>query len=106
MPTPLPSLPLSQAFLIGVLGAFLGYLTLYRDTRIADFTKNPGANWKGLLFDVIIYLTCGGLVTAFLVVPYAPKEAFTGGLAWQAIAGGVIAGSELATYKKAGAEKK
>ncbi|MGA8763582.1 MAG: hypothetical protein WB562_12015 [Candidatus Sulfotelmatobacter sp.] len=34
-------------------------------------------------------------------MPGSPKEAFTGGLAWQAIAGGAIAGTELATYRKA-----
>jgi branched-subunit amino acid permease len=94
---PLPSL---EAFLIGVLGALLGYLILYRQTRIAEFVKTPGENWKSLLFDLVIYLICGGLVTTFLVLPSSPKEAFTGGLAWQAIAGGAVAGTELATYKK------
>ena len=97
MITPLPSW---HAFLVGVLGALLGYFILYRETRIAEFVKSPTQNWKALLFDLVIYLVCGGLVTTFLVVPNTPKEAFTGGLAWQAIAGGAVAGTELATYKK------
>jgi hypothetical protein len=96
-----PTLSSSHAFFIGVLGALLGYFVLYRDSRIADFVKNPRQNWRLLLFDIVIYLTGGGLVTTYLVVPGSPKEAFTGGLAWQALAGGAIAGTELATYKKA-----
>jgi hypothetical protein len=102
--TPYERLPmeLGHAFFVGVLGALLGYIVLYRETRIAEFAKAPGQNWKILLFDLVVYLLCGGLVTAFLVGPYTPKEAFTGGLAWQGIAGGAVAGTELATYKKAG----
>jgi hypothetical protein len=98
VPDPLSS---PHAFFVGVLGALLGYFILYRQTRLSDFIKEPGKNWKTLAFDIVIYLLCGGLVTTFLVVPGSPKEAFTGGLAWQAIAGGAVAGTELATYKKA-----
>jgi hypothetical protein len=93
-------LDLAKAFFIGVLGALLGYIVLYRDTRLAEFAKAPGKNWKIILFDVVVYLLCGGLVTAFLVGPYTIKEAFSGGLAWQGLAGGAVAGTELATYKK------
>lgn len=89
------------AFFVGMLGAFLGYMILYRKTRIDDFLKAPKQNWKILLFDFGVYLICGGLVTVFMVTPYTPKDAFTGGLAWQGIAGGAFAGAELATYKKA-----
>jgi len=39
-------------------------------------------------------------VTTFLVVPGSPKEAFTGGLARQAIAGGVAAGKELRPIRR------
>jgi membrane associated rhomboid family serine protease len=94
------SLPLLQAFFFGVLGALLGYFILYRETRIADFVKAPAQHWKTLVSDLVIYLVCGGLVTTFLVVPSSPKEAFTGGLAWQALAGGFIAGAELDKYRK------
>jgi hypothetical protein len=106
IPQQAASLPSSQAFAIGVLGALLGYLILYRQTRIAEVIKNPSQHWNTLLFDLVIYLLCGGLVTTFLVVPYTPKEAFTGGLAWQAIAGGAFAGTELATYRKAQSPKR
>jgi hypothetical protein len=67
-----------------------------------EFLKAPKQNGKILIFDLVVYLICGGLVTAFLIGPYTPKDAFTGGLAWQGIVGGAVAGSELATYKKAG----
>jgi hypothetical protein len=99
---PVTILPLAsqQAFWTGVLGALLGYFVLYRDSRIAEVIKDPRQNWRLVLFDALIYLACGGLVTAYLVVPSSPKEAFTGGLAWQAIAGGAVAGTELATYRK------
>jgi hypothetical protein len=99
-PASAPSLTPWHVFFVGILGALLGYFILYRETRIAEFVKAPGQNWKSLLFDLVIYLVCGGLVTTFLVVPGSTKEAFTGGLAWQAIAGGAVAGTELATYKK------
>jgi hypothetical protein len=91
-----------EASLIGVLGAFVGYIVLYRNTRIDEFLKAPKQNGKILIFDLVVYLICGGLVTAFLIGPYTPTDAFTGGLAWQGIVGGAVAGSELATYKKAG----
>src|SRR5207302_6330043 len=100
-PSVMQTLALNQAFSTGVLGALLGYFVLYRESRIAEVIKNPRQNWRLVLFDGLIYLICGGLVTAFLVVPSSPKEAFTGGLAWQAIAGGAVAGTELATYRKA-----
>ena len=94
-----------NAFFVGVLGALLGYLLLYRETRIAEFVQSPSKNVRVLLCDLIVYLLCGGLVTCFMVVPNTPKEAFIGGLAWQSIAGGVVVGTELATYKKAAASK-
>ena len=94
-------LGMEPAFGIGILGALLGYIILYRNTRLEAFAKDPKHNWNVLLFDVVVYLACGGLVTAFLVSPGTIKEAFTGGLAWQGIAGGAMAGTELATYKKA-----
>jgi hypothetical protein len=101
LPSAVQTLALSQAFWTGVVGALLGYFVLYRDSRIADVIKDPRQNWRLVLFDGLIYLICGGLVTAYLVVPSSPKEAFTGGLAWQAIAGGAVAGTELATYRRA-----
>jgi hypothetical protein len=103
-PPLLRPLPPIEAFYIAVLGALTGYILLYRETRIAEFSKNPKQNWKVLVFDLVLYLMCGGLVTTYLIVPYGHKDAFTGGLAWQAVAGGVVAGTELATYRKA-AEK-
>lgn len=105
MPATIVPIDQMSAFIVGTLGAFLGYILLYRETRLADFAQNPSKNWRVLLFDMVVYLLCGGLVTCFMVVPNTPKEAFIGGLAWQSIAGGVVAGTELATYKKAAASK-
>ena len=36
-----------------------------------------------------------------MVTPANPKDAFIGGLGWQALVGGYVAGTELAAYKKA-----
>jgi hypothetical protein len=99
-PVPLP-FPMSEAFAIGLLGALTGYIVLYRQTRLAEFAKNPRQNWKVLAFDLLLYLLGGGLVTTFLVTPANPKDAFIGGLGWQALVGGYVAGTELAAYKKA-----
>ena len=56
-----------QAFGIGVAGAFVVYMQLYRDSRISEFLDSPSQNWKALVFDVVVYLGCGGLVRVFLV---------------------------------------
>ena len=70
-PVQLTPLPAFEAFYIAVLGALTGYILLYRETRIAEFSRNPKQNWKVLVFDLVLYLMCGGLVTTYLIAPYA-----------------------------------
>jgi hypothetical protein len=70
-----------QAFGIGVAGAFVVYMQLYRDSRISEFLDNPSQNWKVLVFDVVVYLGCGGC-------------------GWQGLAGGAVAGIELRALRK------
>ncbi len=82
-----PPLDAVHAFEISTLGALLGYIVLYRETRVAEFAQDPKGKWKTLVFDLVVYLLCGGLVTCFLVGPLRSKEAFEAGLAWQSIAG-------------------
>jgi hypothetical protein len=89
-----------QAFGIGVAGAFVVYMQLYRDSRISEFLDSPSENWKVLVFDVVVYLGCGGLVTVFLVEPHTAKEAFIGGCGWQGFAGSAVAGVELRALRK------
>jgi hypothetical protein len=94
------SLPAGQAFGTGVLGALVGYLVLYRTSRINAFWQDTGHQWKVFAFDFGVYLLCGGLVTTFVADPSSPKAAFIGGLAWQSLVGGFIAGEELKTLTK------
>jgi hypothetical protein len=100
--TPVAPLTLSwlQAFGIGVLGALLVYLLLYRDTRLNDFISDPKQRWKILVWDLTLYLLGGGLVSAFLVEPKTAKEAFMGGCTWQGLAGGLMAGTELKAFRE------
>ena len=89
-----------KAFPIGVAGAFVVYYLLYRETRFLAFIQNPRQNWRVLVFDLVVYLVCGGLVTLFLVEPKTAKDAFIGGCAWQGLVGGALAGTELKALKK------
>lgn len=92
-----------SAFSVGMLGALVIYLMLYRETRIRKFLENPMTNWRVLIFDLVLYIICGGLVTLFLVSPESDKEAFMGGATWQGIIGGAIKSTESGRegeYKK------
>lgn len=89
-----------KAFFAGVAGAFVVYVSLYRETRILEFLDSPRDHWRTLLFDVVVYLGCGGLVTVFLVDPRTPKDAFIGGCGWQGLIGGALAGRELKALKR------
>ena len=89
-----------EAFGSGVVGAFVVYAMLYRDTRFTQFTEAPFLNWRVLAFDLIVYLLCGGLVTAFWIEPASPREAFMAGCTWQGLVGGVLAGTEMKTLNR------
>jgi hypothetical protein len=89
-----------QSFWIGLAGAFVVYVLLYRDSRISEFADNPSQNWRVLVIDLVVYLGCGGLVTVFLVDPHTAKEAFIGGCGWQGLVGGALAGTELKALRK------
>jgi hypothetical protein len=100
MPQPLP---LYAAFGIGTAGAFVVYCLLYRDSRISAVWSSPREKWPILVFDLIIFLICGGLVAAFYAEPTTLKQAFTAGCAWQGLAGSLFAGTELRAHEQAAA---
>ncbi len=81
------------AFLHGIAGAFVVYYAIYRETVFVSFIKHPRQEWKGLIFDLAIYLLCGGLVAGFIAAP--GKEAFFAGGTWQGVLGGALVGYEL-----------
>jgi hypothetical protein len=88
-----------ECFGLGIVGAFVVYVCLYRESRILLFLKNPRQEWKVFLVDLLLFLICGGAVTAFVVCPESTKEAFMGGATWQGIVGGALAGTELKVKK-------
>ena len=91
------------AFLVGMCGALVVYISLYRETRIRKFIEKPRANLRVLTFDLLAYIICGGLVTLFFISPESSKEAFLSGATWQGIFGGAIKGIESereGEYKK------
>jgi hypothetical protein len=92
-------IPWSHAFATGVAGAFVVYFVMYRETRLVEVFNDPAGKWRVLVFDLILYLMCGGLVALFWGEPKTLKEAFTTGCAWQGIAGGAMAGVELKALK-------
>ncbi len=71
------------------------YYLIYRETRLILFLKEPRKEWRVFVFDLFIYVVCGGLVTVFVIDPSTLKEAFIGGCAWEGLVGGTIAGKEL-----------
>lgn len=96
-----------KSFGAGVAGAFVVYSLLYRNTRFKTlFQKEPGHKWQVLFFDVVVYLLCGALVAMFLTDPLTTKEAFIGGCAWEGLAGGAMAGTELKTLRNYTAKTK
>lgn len=92
-----------SAFFIGMLGAFVIYVALYRDTRIKKFIENPKTNLRVLTFDLLLYMICGGFFSLFFVSPGSSKEAFMAGATWQGAIGGTMKGIESkreGEYKK------
>jgi len=74
----------------GALGAFIVYLAIFRHERLKIFVENPGEEWRVIVFDFVIYLLLGGLVTAFFVSPASTKEAIFAGGTWEGIIGGLM----------------
>lgn len=92
-----------SAFFVGMLGAFAIYAVLYRDTRIMKVIENPKTNLRVFIFDLVLYMFCGGLFTLIVISPDSPKAAFFGGVAWQGATGGFFKGVESkreGEYKK------
>jgi hypothetical protein len=87
-------------FWLGVGGAFTAYFALYRESRFQDFFLNPRKHWSTLVFDLVFFLFCGGLVATFLIEPRNTREAFMAGVSWQGLIGGVLAGSQLKDAKQ------
>ena len=81
-------------FIGGVAGAFVIYLFMYRQTRIAEFAKNPRESWRLVLVDIVLFLAAGGLVAAFTLTDPSGTEAFMAGATWQGIVGGLASGTE------------
>jgi multisubunit Na+/H+ antiporter MnhB subunit len=77
-----------------MIGAFVMYMMVYRETRVMKFFKNPKTNWPIFFFDIFVYLICGGLVTLFFISPSSDKEAFLSGATWQGLMGGALKGVE------------
>ena len=90
----------SKAFALGVAGAFVVYYALYRDTRFRDFVEAPVRNWKILAIDLVLYLSCAGLVTALFVEPCSTRGAFFAGCGWQGLIGGTASGVDLETLRR------
>lgn len=89
-----------NAFLIGVAGALVMYIIIFRHSRFTDFRKDPKKNFPIVLWDVFMYLIAGGLVTVFLIAPQTIKEAFLGGATWEGALGGLLLNIEHGKRKK------
>jgi hypothetical protein len=98
----IPFMGFFQSFGLGIVGAFVVYFAIYRHYRFLLFCYNPRKEWRVFVFDLLGYLICGGLVTAFLVCPETTKEGFMGGATWQGIVGGYMVGTELKVKKTLG----
>ena len=83
------------AFGYGVLGAFIVYLAIFRKQRLEIFVKAPRQEWRLFVFDLIVYLVLGGLITAFLVNPSSVKEAIFAGGTWEGVIGGLMPNKEV-----------
>ena len=88
-----------DSFIVGLIGAFVIYFANYRHTRIFQFLSSPKEKWVIVVFDLIGFMICGGLVTLYVVNPESSKEAFMGGCTWQGFVGGTASGIELLVKK-------
>jgi len=83
-----------EAFGVGVIGSFVIYFAFYRNTRLKRVFDATTKNWQYLVFDIIGFLACGGLVTVFALEPCTTQQAFMGGAGWTGAVGGLVAGLE------------
>ena len=81
-------------FGIGIAGAAVVYIVMYRESRLAAFAQDPAANWKLLVVDVFLFLMAGGLVATFALEDPEPRAVFLAGGTWQGLVGGMMSGSE------------
>lgn len=79
-----------SAFGIGLLGALFIYIARFRHTRLQAVLVFPKENWRVILFDLLIFILCGGLCAAFLINPTSPKEAFLGGATWEGLMTSIV----------------
>jgi len=79
-----------NSFLLGILGAFFIYLAIFREKRLKYVIAYPKKNWRMLIFDLLIYLICGGIFAAFFIEPKTIKEAVFAGATWQGVAAGLL----------------
>lgn len=84
-----------STFFIGILGAFVVYVAIYRETRVMLAIRMPKKYIRLLIFDFFLYFICGGIVAVYLVQPVTVKEAFLGGATWNGITGGIITQCQL-----------
>lgn len=75
---------------IGLVGALVIYAARFRHERLKTVVALPSKNWKVLVFDLLIFILCGGLCVAFIIDPSSPKEAFLGGATWEGFMASVI----------------
>jgi Ni,Fe-hydrogenase I cytochrome b subunit len=83
-----------SAFFIGMAGAFCIYAMLYRDTRIKKVIENPWTNLRVFIFDLLLFMFCGGLFSLYAVSPSSGIGAFVAGASWQGMVGSVFKGVE------------
>ena len=83
-----------EAFGWGVLGPFVAYFVINRDSRIALFFRDPTSNWKSFLFDISCFLFFGGVLALLLARTCNATSAFFTGCAWQGAVSGYLAGQE------------
>ncbi len=89
-----------QAFAVGVAGAFVVYIAMYRNTRIAASLSNIQKHWSLLIVDIVLFMAAGGFVAAFGIYSGKIQGAFTAGATWQGIIGGLFSGIEVDGLRK------
>ncbi len=72
-------------FLAGVAGSLVHYFIAYRDTRIRRALADLRREWITFVFDILVFLACGGLVAVYLVEVKEARPAFVVGLMWPGI---------------------
>lgn len=71
-------------FLLGMLGASIGYYVSERSGRISEIWRGNSVRIRMILFDLFLYLALGGAAVAFIVSPSNGVGAAVAGLGWEA----------------------